>query len=312
MVQSLPRSLLRLCSPPFLSPLHRRCFSRIPPQWAKGPGVGGFQPSRAPDPSLKVVRGQLDAMDITTSELGLLPGTAYSHSRVYAMLCYAVGALADSLPTETFVTPTRPSLPSIFHAPRQLFKMHWARIRYHIRDRLSLLIMKWTSPKQHRWFRRTLKVRRGRIAPTAVALHRQMYSALAEGDLDTLRKICADGIYDTFKARIAARPRRQQVHWDVVRYNRRAKVVAHRAGQLPREGSMIVQAVVRIDSWQKLTRYNSTGGLMPGTGEEKSIVEYLVLQKIYQQWKEGDWHVWGTTDGTTIQDVERWADKHLD
>jgi len=32
-------------------------------------------------------------------------------------------------------------------------------------------------------------------------------------------------------------------------------------------------------------------------------VEYVVLQKIYRNWKSGEWKVWGTTEESTLEDV---------
>lgn len=185
-------------------------------------------------------------------------------------------------------------------------------MKFHLRDALSILILKWTSPKEARWFNRLVKIHRSQIAPTAIALHREMYTAFAEGDVKTLRKICTDGVYDSFRARIGNRARGEKVVWELVKYNKRAQVVSHRAARLPIEGAAIRQAVVRISSRQKLTRYGPSGAPVKGTGKEKDVVEYVVVQKKYWKWKADDWQVWGTTEETKFEDIVQWQKNALE
>lgn len=173
-----------------------------------------------------------------------------------------------------------------------------------MRDAVSSLVLVWSSPRKESWYRRTIKINRSQIAPSAVALHQTMYTAFAEGDTSTLRKICTDGIHDSFRARIATRPRGEKTVWEIVKYNKRAKLMSNRAARLPLDGWAIRQAVVRISSRQKLTRYRANGTVVPGTGKEKDVVEYIVLQKMYSNWKDAEWKVWGTTDVTTLPDLE--------
>lgn len=99
--------------------------------------------------------------------------------------------------------------------------------------------------------------------------------------------------------------------WELVRYNGRAKLVSHRGAKIPIEGAAIRQAVVRIRSTQKLTRWVK-GVLVEGSGREKDIEEYLVVQKMAKDWKESGWVVWGTTRETTLQDVEEWERMKLE
>lgn len=186
------------------------------------------------------------------------------------------------------------------------------RVKTRVQDILSLFVLKISSPAEKRWYHRQLKLRRRQIAPTATALHREMYSAFADGDVRTLRKICTDGIYESFEARIGARKRGERVEWDLVRYDKSPRIVSNRGVRLPMEGAGIRQAVVRICSTQSLTRYRPNGEVIPGTGKEKKVVEYIVIQKTYWNWKEGDWHIWGTTGETTIKDVEEWKRRKLE
>lgn len=85
--------------------------------------------------------------------------------------------------------------------------------------------------------------------------------------------------------------------------NRRPKVMSHRAATLGIDGLAIRQTVVRIDSRQKLSRYRPDGTLIEGSGKEKDILEYVVIQKMTVDGKEREWQVWGTTGETTLQQV---------
>jgi protein MBA1 len=181
-----------------------------------------------------------------------------------------------------------------------------------LRDYVSLVILKITSPQGARWYNRLIKLHRGRVVPTAIALHREMYHAFAAGDTTTLRRICTDGIYDQVRARISSRPRGEKTVWELVKYNKRAKILSHRAARLPLEGAAVRQAVVRISSRQKLSRYAADGALVKGTGKERDVVEYLVVEKSYWNWKEGDWRVWGTTEETKFETLLQWKKDDLE
>ena len=43
--------------------------------------------------------------------------------------------------------------------------------------------------------------------------------------------------------------------------------------------------------------------IVEGTGEEKDIREYLVLQKRVLKGQETDWVIWGTTDETDVKNI---------
>ncbi|KAL3420182.1 hypothetical protein PVAG01_08681 [Phlyctema vagabunda] len=277
MAQSLRRPLsaatVGLYSP--IARLGQRCFSEAVPRWAPVSQQTTARPAQAAERSIRVASKQMSQLP---SDIGLL--------------------------ADTFVTPSGSNVPSIFSNPRGLLKLQWWRLRYRFRDAFSSLVLKWSSPSIKSWYRPSLKLNRSQIAPSAVALHQTMYTAFAEGDIRTLRKICTDGVFDSFQARIASRPRGERTQWELVKYNKRARLVSNRAARLPVDGAAVRQAVVRITSTQRLTRFKPNGAVIPGTGKEKDVVEYVVLQKKYWQWKEEDWQVWGTTDVTTLQKLE--------
>lgn len=148
------------------------------------------------------------------------------------------------------------------------------------------------------------------IAPTATALHRQMYSAFAEGDVNTLKKICTDGIFESFRSRIANRAKGEKVTWELLKYNKGARLMSHRGTSLPVDGMALRQAVVKISSTQKLTRWTKgRGGVMemvPGSGKVKDVVEYVVVQRRTVNNEEEGWMIWGTTGETGLEEVEEW------
>ena len=51
--------------------------------------------------------------------------------------------------------------------------------------------------------------------------------------------------------------------------------------------------------------------MVPGTGKERDVVEYVVIQRKYWQWDEEEWQIWGTTEETTLEDVEKWGKREL-
>lgn len=123
------------------------------------------------------------------------------------------------------------------------------------------------------------------------------------GDITTLSTICTEGLLASFKSRIASRPRNERLRWTLHKFIRGPKFVSHRIAILPYKGSAIRQVVVRMRSRQSLAQMVSRGpgrpdALIQGTGEEKDVSEYLVLQR--RMWKEIEepWMVWGTTEET--------------
>ena len=63
-----------------------------------------------------------------------------------------------------------------------------------------------------------------------------------------------------------------------------------------------------MDTRQSLARLKagldgSSDSIIPGTGEQKNVKEYLVLQKRILQAQEGEWIIWGTTDETDVKDI---------
>ena len=132
-----------------------------------------------------------------------------------------------------------------------------------------------------------------------------MYASFAAGDIKELSGLCTEGLLESFSARIRGRRSGEKVSWELLGYNGRPRVVSDRASMLPYDGMALRQAVVRIASRQCLTR-RVGGTVVEGSGEVKDVVEYVVLQSLIKRWTMGPWKVWGTTQETSMKDVESW------
>ncbi|CAL3968075.1 unnamed protein product [Diplocarpon coronariae] len=287
-LNSLRRPLLAALRSPLSPPRHssaRRCFSqslgcRALDKTAQAEQIRSRQ---SPDRSLRLAAKSLQmAQSRTATDIGLIP--------------------------ETFIKPTGPNLPSFFREPRATARMLWTLVRRRVRDQVSLFALYVSSPRDgKRFWQRRVKLSRSRIVPTAVALHQRMYRGLAEGNMSDLAKICSDGILHKFQTKIDNRERGEKMQWELVRYHQKPKMVSHRGAKFPTAGQAIRQAVVRISSRQKVTKLRQgKGGAMipvPGSGKEKDVVEYLVVQRITRDWTEGSWQVWGTTSETPLEQI---------
>ena len=212
--------------------------------------------------------------------------------------------------SDTYIPPKGKNLPSPITSPNDFLHVQWNKVYYKVRDAFSLWVLKWSGPGATKGsFKRLIKLQRSTIAPTAVALHRQMYTAFSEGDVPSLKRMCADGMFHSFSTRIGNRPRGETMKWELIKYNGSAKLVSNRAARLPIDGMAVQQSIVRISSTQRLTRWSrEKQGLVQieGTGQERDVVEYVVVQRMYKEWKGGDWIVWGTTKETLLDDVDDW------
>ncbi|KAI9674987.1 MAG: hypothetical protein M1817_001393 [Caeruleum heppii] len=274
-----PRLLLSTPHLPFLHPrastplsvIRPRRFSTRPALLARAPAMQMPTPAQPPQASMKILSKNAQGVQQIPSDVGLLE--------------------------RTFVMPAFATRPAIYRQPRERLKLEWLRFKSRMRDLASLAVYKFSSKPRP-------MLRRRQVAPTALALHQQMYTAFAEGDVKTLRAICADGILTSFQARIRNRgPERSE--WQLHRHTHTPRVVSDRGARFAIEGAGLRQAVVRIQSRQSLTRYTSRGDVVPGTGEAKDIKEYLVLQKRLWKGEESPWLVWGTTEETQVDDVKQ-------
>ncbi|KAL8708274.1 MAG: hypothetical protein Q9220_006851 [cf. Caloplaca sp. 1 TL-2023] len=195
--------------------------------------------------------------------------------------------------------PTGSKKPSIISEPRRRLRLEWYRVKRRLEEVRMGWAYKYTLSKQKPRPKMSLR----RIGPTAQVLYRQMYTAFADGDVTTLSTICTEGLLSSFKSRITARPRDEQLHWTLHKYLRGPKFVSQRIAMLPYKGAAIRQVVVRLQSRQSLERTVSPGrdrsdGHPNEKDAGKTVSEYLVLQRRMWKEKEEPWMIWGTTEET--------------
>ncbi|KAL1959610.1 hypothetical protein VTO42DRAFT_1645 [Malbranchea cinnamomea] len=230
------------------------------------------------------------ARDLLPDDIGLLPGT--------------------------FVRPLNKNMPSIFKEPRKRLRMEWTWLKNRFQDFVSVVAYSKFLMKPKLPFRFRERKRK------ALELHKQMYTAFAEGDTATLQKICCAGLYQDFAARISRRARSTpKLAWTLHKYIKfpyapnfsGARVITDRATLLPvgdKENFGIRQTVVRIRSLQSLatptqtSANNEASQAKAGEVKQQDCTEYVVIQRMVVNGEEGEWKVWGLTNETTLDVVE--------
>lgn len=152
------------------------------------------------------------------------------------------------------------------------------------------------------------KARRGKIAPTAKAMYREMMEAFAAGDKATLNKICLGAFAKTLNAAIDRRDPKERVRFEVVKYNKGLfypKLMSHQIHEVnPFDKTLMTeQAVVGIASTQQLSKVSAvTGQTIPGSLKLQDKIEYVVLSRQANQktFETTPWRIWGTTSVTTL------------
>ncbi|KAF3214590.1 hypothetical protein TWF106_007246 [Orbilia oligospora] len=205
--------------------------------------------------------------------------------------------VAELLLPSTFITPPFFSRPSIFTDTRNRIQFEWVRTKIKAQDLVSRYLARiWHSDP----------FLRKDIIPSAEALHRNMYTAFARGDVDALSRICGRDLYNTFRNRITSRPANVQFSWKFSGYNSRSRIMSHKVGMLGQgkgDENSIRQVVVRIDSTQALIK-GVDGKVVKGTGEPTKTVEYIVLSKRRRGGvPEGPWVVWGTVTESGMDEI---------
>ncbi|KAG5935360.1 hypothetical protein E4U53_000453, partial [Claviceps sorghi] len=185
---------------------------------------------------------------------------------------------------------------------------HWARLKHWLIGATSVLNFKlqsmpnWTT--RPRW-----KARRGRIAPTAKAMHREMLEAFAAGDKPALHRLCLGEFARKLCAAIDRRDPRLGVRFALLRYNARLlypRLLSHQIHQVnPFDAArMTEQAVVAVASTQQASRVDAaTGETVPGSLKVQDKVEYVVLSRQVnaKTFEASPWRLWGTTSPTTLE-----------
>ncbi|KAL4866666.1 hypothetical protein BDV12DRAFT_172637 [Aspergillus spectabilis] len=233
-------------------------------------------------PSMKS-RGQNLTRSELPQDIGLLPGT--------------------------YIRPLWRDLPSIFQQPRERLHFEWLWLKSWFQNFMGLVIYSKTQGK-------SLPLRLKERRQVARVMHKQMYSAFANGDANTLRKICCTGLANNLIGRIAARPKGERVTWSLDKYIRSPstfftgiRVVSDRATQIPElPDSGVRQVVLRVTTRQSTGKVQRKIAGVDAPAErppvkQQDCAEYIVIQKLRWTGEEEPWRIWGHTTPTTVDDL---------
>jgi protein MBA1 len=158
------------------------------------------------------------------------------------------------------------------------------------------------------------------IAPKAAEMHREMYSAFAQGDLERLQPKVCNGLFGSLRGRVQQRAPNTFLRWSVKKQLSSPKLCSFKAAVLPGpkgesadERNAQIQAVVKLHTVQSLQhvkrvtkRVNNkivTQEELVGAEEEKESVEYVVVQKTLRKGKMNNWQLWGFTNETSLSQL---------
>lgn len=215
-------------------------------------------------------------------------------------------------PPDIFV---RPPLSRFPRSP----KFAWQYIRIKATDLLGRLATVISSkPTMFKTAR--FKQNNSALVPTAKALHRSMYEALARGDTAVLKRVCGEHFVTRFNQAISSRPPGRRYGWELVKYNKTMffpRVMDNKVLQMASDKKMgitkppvIRQVVVGIASTQRKWEVDVVKGVekvVPGSEKTADVLEYIVLNQAVDTatWKTGDWKIVSTVGETT---PEKWAE----
>ena len=152
-----------------------------------------------------------------------------------------------------------------------------------------------------------------------IGLHEQMYrtvtgnngngARIMEADMELVRRLCAESLRDQLIPLIRNRRQDQSVTWEIkgVWPHVTSRVVSNQVSNLPRDNCAIRQTVVKIQSQQRVLRYDhgdkGKEKPIPGTDQWTPMTEYLVMQKRILDGVEESWRIWGMAEESSYQEV---------
>ncbi|KAM7208959.1 hypothetical protein V8F20_000837 [Naviculisporaceae sp. PSN 640] len=207
----------------------------------------------------------------------------------------------------TFVLPLASKLP---RKPAILFSFLKSYIKTASLDTFGTWLAKLGS-KPSFFARPIFKLANSSVVATAKGLHRSMSEALASGDKETIRKVCADRMADTLCGTIDSRPAGKKYAWELIKYTKKMRyprIMSQKIAKIEkgRDAPLIRQVVVRICSRQRRVELDRAGNPVEGTEKEADLVENLVLTTVISPvtWKSDEWRITGTFKDTTPESWE--------
>ncbi|KAH9897084.1 hypothetical protein F4778DRAFT_243348 [Xylariomycetidae sp. FL2044] len=220
---------------------------------------------------------------------------------------------ASRLIPMTLVSPPIARFP---RQPRDFFRFAWLLLKNRALTRFTIIGIQMMSMPRILLSRPRLKVNRSSALPAAKNLHVQMCEAVASGDKEMLRRICATELFVKLSGAIDARPPHLATTWELLHYEsdrwwnvpRYPRLSDFRVmyGPTMGGGSRIVkQAVVSIASVQRLDRSDRGRGDLRTLGgdKEKHMLEHIVIQSEVDTatYESGPWKIWGNLPESTLE-----------
>lgn len=221
-----------------------------------------------------------------------------------------VGLLQD-----TFVLPRNPTDRHNWRLRKKWFKVRFTEL-------YSLLAYKWLVVRPRP------KLEISKIAPMAAKMHESMYKDFAAGNMAAMQNDVCTGLFGSLRARVQQRKPNTFLRWSIKKHLSAPKLCSYKAavlpggkGELNTERNAQIQAVVKLHTLQSLQhaqriakREGIKGALVTreenlGPEEEKESVEYIVVQRSMRKGKLNPWQIWGFTNETTLEQVDREAAK---
>lgn len=251
---------------------------------------------------------------------------AKKKSRSVAIKEMPVDQISDDvgLLSQTFIRPPNREMPGLFSRKwKWRLKFEWLWIKTRALNFMSLVYSIWWCQRKMPKSKRMPLDLSARPA-IALDLHNRLYTSLAAGDLPSLRHLLCSGIAAKAKSQINYRAHLDAPpqSWKIVRYTSiirppfflrlfpwpltsllpgsHAKIVSDRATPFPFGDDLYIrQCVVRIRSLQSLDRGD---GNPPS---QENLTEYLVMQQLPIDGRAPSWKIWGTTQPTTAEEMEK-------
>ncbi|KAK4177515.1 hypothetical protein QBC36DRAFT_326829 [Triangularia setosa] len=214
----------------------------------------------------------------------------------------------------TFVRPPWKLWPKDFKSRLSFFQT-WAKIKS--QEALTKFAMKFSSmPKFYK--SPALKTSNSASILTAKGLHRSMMEALASGDKDTIRKVCASKVALPLQATIDTRPKNKLMAWELVEYTKTwvyPTVLSHKISPIEKskDAPIIEQVVVAISSKQRRYQYilgqNGERKKLPMTEKEMDVIENIVIGCVIDPhtWQRDEWRIIGSMKPTDSAEWEEEA-----
>lgn len=233
----------------------------------------------------------------------------------------------------TFVPPSGKNLPSYFSDWTGRWQLQIYRLKS-FRDEMSAYFAAWFLVKPRP------KLEKNKIPGIAKDLYEEMYRHFAAGSISKIEAKLAPGFRANLKNRIAERPPNTELQWTLHGYYGKPELMSYKFSVFTEHSESenrmgIAQAVVRIKSRQSLLHMkrirtkgingNATspthvqqqvldeqGNPVPAQEMEqhqernvKVTTEYLVVQRFMKNSRFEPWHIWGTTEETTVAKMKK-------